>query len=123
MKLKKNVNEAVTKLLVERLKKKADGAHSLDKTTCLEIYQDIFFTIAEIIKTAEIPLSNESVNLLSQMYYDSVVVNGNQELDPNIFDKRASLDNIPTKDVAMLAVVTEGSPFFPIFMGTIKRRQ
>jgi hypothetical protein len=115
MKLKKNVNEAVTKLLVERLKKKADGAHSLDKTTCLEIYQDIFFTIAEIIKTAEIPLSNESVNLLSQMYYDSVVV--------NIFDKRASLDNIPTKDVAMLAVVTEGSPFFPIFMGTIKRRQ
>lgn len=116
----KSAHEAITKLLTDRLQKRLH--EKLDRSTCTEIYQDIFFTLSEIVKEAETPLSNESVNLLAQMYYDSVTVNGNQELDPNIFSQRAKIENIPTNELALMATMMNGTPFAPIFISSIKRR-
>lgn len=115
-----SAHEAISKLLNNKLRKRLN--ESLNKETCLEIYQDIFFTLTEVFKESKTPLENEAVNLLSQMYYDSVTINGNQELDPNIFTQRAKLINIPTKQLALLATMTRESPFFPIFVSEIKRR-
>lgn len=117
---KSEVHEAITKLLTERLQRRID--QKFDKTVCMEIYGDIFFTLTEIVKQAGTPLDNESVNLLSQMYYDSVTVNGNQELDPSIFTQRASLDKIPTKQLALMATMMNGTPFGDIFVSAVKRR-
>lgn len=116
----KNVHDIVSKLLVDRLQRRV--SQSLNRETCLEIYQDIFFTLSEIVKEAGTPLSNESVNLLSQMYYDSVTVNNNQELDPNIFTKRASASEIPTKELALMATMMNGTPFGDFFVSAVKRR-
>jgi hypothetical protein len=88
----------------------------------MEIYGDIFFTLTEIVKQAGTPLDNESVNLLSQMYYDSVTVNGNEDLDPTIFTQRAKIDNIPTKQLALMATMMNGTPFGDIFITSVKRR-
>ena len=113
-------HEAITQLLNGRLQKRLH--EKLDRSTCTEIYQDIFFSLSEVVKEAATPLSNESVNLLAQMYYDSITVNGGQELDPNIFSQRAKLDNVPTQELALLATMMNGTPFAEIFVHTIKRR-
>ena len=115
-----SAHESISNLLTGRLQKRLH--EKLDSSVCTEIYQDIFFTLTEVIKEAKTPLSNESVNLLSQMYYDSIVVNGNQELDPNIFTQRAKIDNIPTRELALLATMMHGSPFASILVHAVKKR-
>ena len=110
----------ISKLITERLTRRA--GEKLSSSTCVEIYQDIFFTLSEVFKESNAPLSNESVNLLSQMYYDSITINGNQELDPNIFTQRAKMVNIQTKELALLATMMNGTPFAAPFIGEIKRR-
>lgn len=116
----KSIHEAVTKLLNDRLQRRLE--QKFDKFTCMEIYGDIFYTISELVKETQTPLSNESVNLLSQMYYDSVTVNGNQELDPSIFTKRATTTEIPTKELALLATMMNGTVFGDVFISAVKRR-
>jgi hypothetical protein len=117
---KPTAHEAISKLLNDRLQKRLND--KLDRSISMEIYGDIFFSLTEVIKEAQTPLDNESVNLLAQMYYDSVTVNGNQELDPNIFTQRAKLENIPTRELALLATMMNGTPFAPIFVSEIKKR-
>lgn len=114
---------AISKLLSDRLQRRV--SQKLNKETCIEIYQDIFYTLSEIAKEAQTPLSNESVNLLAQMYYDSISLStsaGPMELDPNIFSQRAKLENIPTKELALLATMMNGTPFAAPLIGEIKRR-
>lgn len=118
--VKQGVHETISRLLSDRLQRRL--SLSLSRETCLEIYQDIFFTISEIIKESQTPLCNESVNLLAQMYYDSVVINNGQELDPNIFTKRASADQIPTKELALMATMMNGTVFGDFFIAAVKKR-
>lgn len=113
-------HDVFSKLLTERLSKRKN--QTLNRSTCIEIYSDIFFTLSEVIKNASTPLSNESVNLLAQMYYDSISINENQELDPSIFTQRAKLENIETKEIALLAVMLNGTPFAAPFIAEVKRR-
>ena len=117
---KSEVHETISKLLADRLQRRID--QKLDRTACMEIFGDIFFTLTEIVKQAGTPLDNEAVNLLSQMYYDSVIVNGNQELDPSIFTQRAKLENVPTKELALMATMMNGTPFGDIFITAVKSR-
>ena len=114
------LHETLSRLLNDRLQRRID--QKLDRSTCMEIYGDIFYSLTEVIKQSETPLCNESVNLLSQMYYDSVSINGNQELDPNIFTKRASIEEIPTKELALMATMMNGTPFGDIFISAVKKR-
>jgi len=116
----KNLHEPISKLLTERLLKRK--GQKLDRSTCIEIYSDIFFSLSEVIKQSETPLCNESVNMLAQMYYDSITINNNEELDPNIFTQRAKLENIETKELALLAVMMNGTPFAAPFIAEVKRR-
>lgn len=116
----KNIHESVSRILNDRLQRRL--SQSLSRETCTEIYQDIFFTLSELIKESNTPLGNEAVNMISQMYYDSVTVNGGQELDPTIFSQRAKLENIPTKELALMATMMNGTPFGDIFIGAVKRR-
>jgi hypothetical protein len=116
----KKLDESISKLLTARLSKRK--GQKLDRSTCIEIYNDIFFTLSEVVKSASTPLSNESVNLLSQMYYDSITINDNQELDPNIFTQRASLKNIETKELTLMSVMVSGTPFAVPFIQEVKRR-
>lgn len=115
-----NLHEKISQLLVERLLKRK--GEKLTKEICLEIYQDIFFSLSEIIKESSTPLSNESVNFIAQMYYDSVTINGGQELDPNIFTQRANLGNIDTKELALMAMMFNKTPFAIPFISEVKRR-
>jgi hypothetical protein len=117
---KQSFHDSITKLLLERLSKRKN--QNLNRATCIEIYNDIFFTLSEVIKTASTPLSNESVNFLAQMYYDSISINENQELDPNIFTQRAKLGNIETKEIALLAVMLSGTEFASPFIAEVKLR-
>ena len=116
----KKLHDSISKILSERLLKRK--GQKLDRTTCIEIYNDIFFTLSELVKNAETPLCNESVNLLAQMYYDAVTINETQELEPNIFTQRAKLENIETKELALLAVMMNGTPFASPFIAEVKRR-
>lgn len=117
---KSEVHEIISKLLTDRLQRKIDN--KLDRATCIEIYGDIFYSLTEIIKQAGTPFDNEAVNVLSQMYYDSVTINGNQELDPTIFTQRAKLENVPTKELALMATMMNGTPFGDIFITAVKSR-
>ena len=114
------IHETISKILNDRLQRRL--SQKFDRTTCMEIYGDIFFSLSELFKESQTPLNNESVNLLSQMYYDAVTVNGGQELDPNIFTKRAKIDEIPTNELALMATMLSGTPFGDFFISSIKKR-
>ena len=118
--MKKQIHESLSKLLVSKLEAYKD--EKLNSSTCISIYTDIFNCLVEIFQESQIPITNEAVNLVSQMYYDSVKINGTEELDPNIFDKRAKLENVTTKKLAMLATMFNGTAFSPIFVHEVKKR-
>lgn len=113
-------NEVITRLLTERLKQYHDK--KLDLVVCVEIYQTIFNSLVEVFEQAGTGLSNESMNYLAQQYYDAVSVNGREELDPNIFTQRAKMDNIETKELALLAVMLNGTDFAVPLIQEVKRR-
>ena len=115
-----NAHDSIINVLNEKLKSKLNK--NLNKETCLLIYQDIFFTLSDIFREAGTPLDNEAVNLMSQMYYDSITVNGNQELDPNIFSQRAKFELVPTKQLALMAKMFNNTPFAQIIISAIKKR-
>lgn len=122
--MKKQIHDALSALLTSRLSKYS--GQRFDSTTCKLIYQDMFECIVDVFQESGASLSNESVNLVAQMYYDSVTVKDNcgapQVLDPNIFDKLAKTENIETRELAMLATMFNGTPFAPIFIHAVKRR-
>jgi hypothetical protein len=93
--------------------------------TCVEFYTTIFDTLTEVIKSAQLPLSNEGMNYLAQQYYDGVQLatsSGFQELDPEIFTQRAKLENIETKELALLATILFGTDFAIPLIKEIKKR-
>jgi hypothetical protein len=115
-----NIHESVSKLLTSKLEKYKNN--KLNPETCSSIYRDVFDCFVELFQNANIKLSNEAMNLISQMYYDSIAINGGQELDPNIFTQRATTRGVETKELAMLASFFNGTPFAGVFVGEIKRR-
>lgn len=108
--MKETFHTAFSRLLEQNLKKFCDG-RSLDKNVCTEIYRTIYSTVIVVLEGSNVFISNESVNYLAQTYYDATVINNNQELDPNIFDKRAKLDNISNKDLVTLSAILAGTEF------------
>lgn len=122
--MKKQIHDSLSKLLVKKLE--IHNGSRLNAETCTAIYRDIFDCLIEVFQESQVNMSNEAANLVAQMYYDSVDIrdsSGNsQELDPNIFDKRAKLTNVPTKELAMLATMFNGTPFSQIFVYEVKRR-
>ncbi len=113
-------NDVITKLLSEKLKQFGDK--KLDQVVCVEIYQAIFNTLVEVFETAGTGLTNEAMNYLAQQYYDGVVINDREELDPNIFTQRAKMELIETKELALLAVMINGTDFAIPLIQEIKRR-
>lgn len=113
-------NEVITRLLGERLKEY--HTKKLDLVVCVDIYQAIFGTLVEVFEAAGTGLSNESMNYLAQQYYDAVLINGREELDPNIFTQRAKMENIETKELALLAVMLNGTDFAIPLIQEVKRR-
>ena len=115
-------HKAVSALLTERMRPIASGNHSLNASACIEIYTLIFDTLVELIAESETPLTNEAVNYLAQQYYDAVRVNGNQELDPNVFTQRAKVENISTKELVLLALMLSGTDFSMPVIAEVKKR-
>lgn len=113
-------NDVVTKLLTEKLKKFSDK--QLNLVICVEIYQVIFDSLVEVFETAKTGLTNEAMNYMAQQYYDGVLINGREELDPNIFTQRASISSIETKELALMAVMLSGTDFAIPLIHEIKRR-
>lgn len=116
----KNIHESISKLLIKKLDKYK--SQNLNKETCVRIYQDMFDIVVDLFQESKIEVTNEAVNLICQMYYDSITINNNQELDPNIFSQRASVKNIETKELAMLASFFTKTPFAEPIIFEIKRR-
>lgn len=113
-------NETITMLLGNRLKQYNEK--SLDLVTCVQIYQTIFESLVEVFEMAETGLTNEAMNYLAQQYYDSVLINGREELNPNIFTQRAKMEAISTKELALLAVMLNGTDFAVPLIQEVKRR-
>lgn len=113
-------HQSISKLLTERLSEYKD--RSLKKDTCISIYVSIFETLQGVFESSGAKITNESLNWIAQSYYDAIDINGSESLDPNIFDKRASLDNIETKELALLATMLKDSPFAIPVIAKIKGR-
>lgn len=118
---KRNFHEVFSELLQTRLLS-VYKTMKLDRSTCLMIYRDIFDITSTIISESKIELSNESVNYIAQQYYDGILINENDELDPNIFTQRASLSNIKTSELALLAMMMKGTLFTAPILAEIKMR-
>jgi hypothetical protein len=119
------VHEAISKLLLQKLEKYQTGDVSLNLVTCTNIYQDIFDTLVDTLSEAKVEITNESMNYLAQQYYDAVTIKSGgtmYELDPNIFDKRAKIENIETRELTLLAVMMNGSDFAVPLIHEVKRR-
>ena len=115
-------SEAIGRLLEAKLRPFVSDKRDLNLATCIEIYTAIFESLAEVMTQSEAPVTNEALNYLAQQYYDGVLINGNQELDPNIFTQRAKLENIETRELALLAVMLWGTDFAKPVVAEIKKR-
>lgn len=116
----KNISESIEKLLLPKLQKYK--SEILNTVTCIAVYQDIFETFVDLFEGAHVQVSNEAMNLVCQMYYDAITINGNQELDPSIFSQRASVKNVETKELALLGSLFSNTPFASPFILEVKRR-
>jgi hypothetical protein len=113
-------HEAFSTLLADRLTYFNDK--TLDLVVCVEIFQVIFNTLVDVTATSPVQLTNEAMNYLAQQYYDGILINGRQELNPNIFTQRAKLENIETKELALLAVMLNGTEFAIPLIQEVKKR-
>ncbi len=113
-------NEAMTKLLTERLKPFKEK--TLDLVVCTEIFTTIFDALVEVFESSNSGLTNEAMNYMAQQYYDSVLINGTEELNPNIFTQRAKIELIDTKELALMAVMFNGTDFAVPLIQEVKRR-
>jgi len=106
---KETANSALSNLIEAKLQKllieSKDENHSLNHASCLMIYHEIFNTCVEVFNETNVSISNEAMNYIAQQYYDSVLVNGQYPLDPNVFDKRASVKEIATKELTIIATI------------------
>lgn len=116
----KNIHESINMLLTSKLEKYR--SKKLDASICIQIYQDIFETFVDVFQESKVSIGNEAMNMICQMYYDSITINGNQELDPNIFSQRASAKNVETKDLALMGSLFSNTPFAIPFIAEVKRR-
>jgi len=116
-------HKAISQLLNARLQPLIAEGRELNLVTCIEFYTTIFETLVEVITESQIPVTNEVVNYLAQQYYDGILINDNQELDPNIFTQRAKLENIDKRELALLAVMLAGTDFGAEIILEIKKRQ
>lgn len=116
----KNIHESISKLLSSKLEKHKN--EKLNTSSCVAIYQDIFETFVDVFQESKLDISNEAMNMICQMYYDAITINGNQELDPNIFSQRANVKNIETKELALLASFFSNTPFAAPFILEVKKR-
>lgn len=120
------IHSTISKLMELRLQPliapPGDDKRDLNLITCVEIYNTIFESLVEVIQAAGLPVTNEGMNYLAQQYYDGVKINGTQELDPDIFTQRASVENIETKELALLAVILSGTDFALPVIEEIKKR-
>lgn len=114
----------MSNIVTFELNKTLQSDNRLTKENCLKFYSTIFNSFVEVFKKTNIQITNESMNWIAQSFYDSITINGSidQGLDPNIFDKRASLDNIETKELILLAMLLKGSDLIRPLVWTIKRR-
>lgn len=117
----KGIHDAIAVLLEQNLKKYADE-RKLDLSVCTKIYQSIFDSLVQVFQGSNVNITNESMNYLAQQYYDAVEINGRHELDPDIFTQRAKLENIETKELALLATMMRGTDFIIPLVAEIKRR-
>jgi len=115
------IHAAVAKLLEQNLKKFGDG-RDLNLLECTKIYQVIFESFVDVFKASNVQISNESMNYVAQQYYDGTLINGKHELDPEIFDKRAKLENIETKEIALLVTMLRGTDFALPLLHEIRQR-
>jgi hypothetical protein len=115
-------HETIGKLLELKLKPMIGADKDLNLVACVEIYTTIFETMVTLLTESGIPITNEAMNYLSQQYYDGVLVNGRQELDPEIFTQRAKLSEIETKELALLAMMLRGTDFMYPVVEEIKKR-
>lgn len=118
---KKGIHDAIAMLLEQNLKQYADE-RKLDLSVCTKIYQTIFESLVQVFQGSNVQITNESMNYLAQQYYDSIKINNRHELDPDIFSQRARLENIETKEIALLATMMRGTDFFYPLVEEIKRR-
>jgi len=115
-------HQAISRLLSAKLQPLITDEKSLNLVTCTDIYTTIFEAMTDVIRDAELPLSNEAANWLSQTYYDGILINGNQELDPDIFTMRAELGHLPTEELTLMAVMLSGTDFAVPLIAEVKRR-
>lgn len=109
------IEERVKLLFTEHLK--------VDDSTASRVYQAIFNVFEEVLGNAKLKITNEAMNYVAQMYYDTIEYAPGQGFNPNIFTQRAKLENIPTSDILILVTVLKGSIFAVPLFHEFKRRQ
>lgn len=114
-----DVVNIVDKTVVERLRKFI--GEPLNRITCMRMYEEIFMTFKEIFDEAELGISNETMNYISQMYYDSIQI-GPHELDHEIFTQRARMSDISPLELRVLLMLFKDTQFGAEFALEIKRR-
>jgi hypothetical protein len=119
---KPRLHETVATLLESKLKTFVSDGKSLNRTTCIEIYQIIFETFVDVMRESNVKITNESMNWLAQQYYESVLINNQHTLDPTIFDPPARLSEIETKELALMAVMLHQTDFAIPLVHEIKKR-
>lgn len=119
---KEDFNTAMSRLMTQRLQKYINEPMSIE--VCIKAYQEIFNALADVLQESGVGLTNEAVNYVAQSYYDSVVTGDREDdrLNPHIFTQRATLKNVPTTDLGLLATLFKDTKLFKGIVHELKGR-
>lgn len=119
---RKDFHTVFASLIREKVQYIIDAKRDFTSSTCIELYSVIFNVLTNVLEQSGVKICNEGVNWIAQQYYDGILVNGGQELDPSIFTQRADLKGIPTKELALIMMILKGTDFIIPVLEEFKRR-
>lgn len=114
-----SIDEVLSNLITAKLQR---FLNSPAGGNSLQVYNEIFSTLETVVTNSNINICNESLNYFAQTFYDSVTINGSEGLDPNIFTKKAKLENIDSKNLKYLLILLKGTTFSIPVIQELKRR-
>lgn len=92
----------------------------LDKSAKIGIYREISGSISDTFRKYSFQVSKETIDFLSQHYYNGLEINGHKSLNSNEFIDKVSLGDIDLSELLLLESLIKDDDVYPMIVSQLK---